>query len=266
MKKVSLLLAVLLVLTCCLLAACGGDEDTSSTETSSANVSADASSTEETSSESPSASEESSVAESSVEETPSEPEESSVSDETSEEEPPAGYDGDVTENTDGANLALNKTYTGADASTHDGVKQYNAKLTDGAALESISYSEGDWFAYYYNPDAAGDQVNAPNKVGSFVLDLEQVYAISSVKINTYLGNTGDGILPPKSIKVEYSADGSSYSTLAEQSFPTADPENKTEAIVEFLEFKGDAKVPAQYIRVTIELQGIFAFINEVEVY
>ena len=266
MKKVSLLLAVLLVMTCCMLAACGGDEETSSTETSSAGVSSTATSSEETSSAAATSSEETTTTESSVEDTTtvddSSVDDTTTDDESTTDEPSAGYDGDVIENKDGANLALNKSYTGADPSTHDGVKHYNAKLTDGVAMDTISYDEGNWFAYYYNADAMGDQVNAPNQVGTLVLDLEAVYAVSTVKINTFVGNAS-GIVPPKSIKVECSADGTNYTTLAEKSFTTP---TDTVSTIEFLEFKGDATIPAQYVRVTIELQGIFAFINEIEVY
>lgn len=258
MKKVSLLLAVLLVLTCCLLAACGGDEDTPSTETSSTATSSEATSSEETTSEAAS-----SVAEeSSDDEEPStQPEDSSEPVEESSEEPSTSYDGEVIENARGDNLALNKSYTGADPSTRDGVKHYNAKLTDGVALDTISYNEGDWFAFYYNADATGTDINAPDQVGTFVIDLENVYEVSLVKINTFVGNAS-GILPPKSIKVECSADGTNYSTLEEKSFDKPDEGS----VIEFLAFSGETWLPAQYIRVTVELQGIFAFINEVEVY
>ena len=40
------------------------------------------------------------------------------------------------------NIALNKTYTGVSVSTHDAVKGYNAKLTDGKAENSkMSYGK-----------------------------------------------------------------------------------------------------------------------------
>lgn len=264
MKKVSLLLAVLLVLTCGLLAACGGDEETSSTETSSASTSSTAASSEATSSEASSAVEESSVAdESSVEETSSVQEESSEPEESSEE-PSAGYDGPVEENPNGENLALNKSYTGANPSTHADVSKYNAKLTDGNAKDALSY-DGEWFAFYYNKDAVGDVVNAPDQVGTIVLDLEKVYAISDVKINAYLGNIGDGILPPKSIKVEYSADGTNYSSMGEQSFEKPDDAAKDKT-VKWVEFNADEAAAAQYIRITVTMQGTFVFINEIEVH
>lgn len=264
MKKVSLFLAVLLVLTCCLLASCGGEgDDASSAETSSAATSSEKASSEDKTSSAAASSEESSV-----EEPSSEPEESSEPEpsesETSSEEPSTGYDGPIEENPDGANLALNKSYTGANPSTHDSVKQYNANLTDGKAKDSLSY-DGEWFAYYYNKDAVGDVVNAPDRVGTLVIDLEKVYAVSDVKINTYLGNTGDGILPPSSIAVEYSTDGTNYSKLGEQSFEAPDATLKDKT-VKWVEFKADKAVAAQYIRVTFAVPGTFAFINEVEVH
>ena len=274
MKKVSLLLAVLLALSCCLLmlAACG-EEETPADESSSAAPSSEPSST-------PSA-------ESSEEETTSEPEETSEPEtsepeasepeasepeasepetsepETSEPEPSGGYDGDVLENTDGANLALNKSYTGANPSAHPDVAKYNANLTDGNAKDAISY-DGEWFAFYMNVDATGEgYVNAPDRVGTVVIDLEKVYGVSKVQINAFLGNAS-GIVAPASVKVEVSTDGKSYTQLG--SIDINKPE-ENDTTVDWIVIEGSA-VAAQYVRVTVTMDAYapFAFLNEIEVY
>lgn len=167
------------------------------------------------------------------------------------------------------NVAEGKSYTGAEPSTNASNTRYNANLTDGKATNSLSgLVEGDWFAFYCNDGAEG--INAPDKVGTFVIDLEEVYAVSSVNINTFMGNMW-GIIPPESIKVEYSEDGTNYSVLEEKAFTTPTKEKDDEGNdkdldkVENVEFKGAEKVNARYIKVTVKLAGVFAFLNEVQV-
>lgn len=171
------------------------------------------------------------------------------------------------------NVAEGKKYTGAEPSTHPNNVRFNAKLTDGVAKDSLSdLVEGDWFTFYYNEldGVPVDGVNAPDRVGTFVVDLEEVYSVSSVKLNTFLGNMW-GILAPKSITVEYSEDGKTYTVLEEKSFTAPEVEtdangNKIEIDkVEFVEFKGAEEVNARYIKVTVQLNGIFAFLNEIQV-
>ncbi len=170
----------------------------------------------------------------------------------------------------GDNLAKGKEYEGANPSTLPQNANYTANLTDGVALDKLSYEKGDWFAFYYNEAAEGDQINAPDKVGTVTIDLGAVYSVDSVKVNTFTGNSS-GILPPKSMKVEYSEDNSKFSVLEEKTFTVPEVEkddagkNIPVETVENVEFKGSASVNAQYIRVTVELQGIFAFLNEIEV-
>ena len=160
------------------------------------------------------------------------------------------------------NVAEGKTYTGAEPSTHPSNARYNAKLTDGVAKDSLSdLAEGDWFAFYFNEGAEG--INAPDKVGTFVVDLEEVFSVSSVKINTFVGKMW-GIVPPESIAVEYSEDGETYTMLEEKAFTAPEGEGDIDK-VEFVEFKGAEEVNARYIKVTVKLAGIFAFLNEIQV-
>lgn len=269
MKKVSLLLAVLLVLTCCLLAACGGDEDTASTETSSTDVSSAASSAEETSSKEESSSEPSVEAssaeeESSESEETSEPEESEP--ETSEEEPTTGGTVESKELTDkpsGDNLALGATVvSGADVNTP--APQYNANLTDGKALEEISY-DGEWFAYWYNTQDADveSKSNCPGGVAKPTVDLGEVTAIKAARINVFLGNIS-GIQSPTKIVFEFSEDGQSWTEFGSATYPVLTVEDTT---VGWVGFEMSKAVDARYVRVSLTVTGAcWTFINEIEVY
>lgn len=175
----------------------------------------------------------------------------------------------------GDNLALGKTYTGAEASTKEDFKKYCANLTDGTAVTKMSTTVGDWFAFYYQEQDGKpvDGINAPSRVGTFTIDLGAVSAVGSVKINTFTGNMW-GVVPPKSIKVEYSTDNTDFSTLDEKTFTIPakekgeDGKDKDLEKIENIEFAGqNGSVSARYIKVTVTLQdyAVFAFLNEVEV-
>lgn len=162
------------------------------------------------------------------------------------------------------NIALGKNYTGGEPSTHDAVKKYNAKLTDGRAANGISY-DGEWFAFYYNADATGTgNINAPDRVGTIVIDLEQAYNVGTVKVNAFLGNAS-GIVAPSSVKVEVSVDGTSYTQLG--STATFDKPANDDATVDWIVISGDA-VEGRYVKVTVAMDPYapYAFLNEIEVY
>lgn len=165
----------------------------------------------------------------------------------------------------GDNLAKGKSYTGADPSKHPSNANYTAKLTDGVALDKLSFEAGNWFDFYYSKDAVGEGYNnAPDGIGVLVIDLGDTYPVDTVKVNTFLGNSS-GILPPKSMKVEYSTDGENFDALCDaKTFekPEGDPPIDK---VENVEFKSASSVNARYIQVTVELGAVHAFINEVEV-
>lgn len=256
MKKLSMLLALALLATCCVfaLAACGGNE----TENSSSVVSAE-STASEASSAAPS------QAASSETSTPDD-ESSAVEDSSEPESAPTSVEGvvgmDAPEGK--TNLALNKTYTGADPTDYTGVSQYSAALTDGAALGELKY-DNNWFAFWYNPNGENnplDHTNAPDGVGDMVIDLGEAADVSMVRVHALMGNIS-GIKSPKSITVALSADGENFEEYGTISFVA--PED-TLADVNWVGFQADGTVNARYVRITVELNGIFAFLNEVEVY
>ncbi len=160
------------------------------------------------------------------------------------------------------NLALNKNYTGGDVAITkaDGtVAKHNAKLTDGVATTALDYT-GGWFGLWYNKNATIVSNNAPDGVGTIIIDLEKIYkGIEKVKLNLWLGDVGVGLAAPKSIKVSFSKDGKTYTAPQNIAIPsgtnvsawaTANINNET----------------ARYVKFVIETQVIWTFLNEIEVY
>jgi len=151
------------------------------------------------------------------------------------------------------NIALNKSYTGAEPSSA-GTK-YSANLTDGQASEAIAY-DANWFGFYYNKDAAG--ANAPNGIGEVIIDLGKVYnGINDVKVHVWNHNAS-GIVAAKSITASFSKDGVTYGKGVDVPVPTGN--NPAWATAEI------DNVSARYVKIQIETQGTWTFLNEIEVY
>ena len=243
MKKLSLVLALIFVLTCSVFVACTEETETSSEATVE-------SSAAESVTESEAVSEAASEAESEVEsEAVSEAESEAVSETETETSEPAG-EVEVT----GANVAkgLKPTISG----TGVGHDIYTADLTDGNANTAMAY-DGTWFAFYNNADADQAIVNAPGFIGSAVFDLGSAKNITSVRANL-VNNTGAAVVPPKSVKVYLSSDGKTWTEAG--SLPVQTVENTA--------YWAEAEISgtAQYVKVEFELDGIFAFVNEIEIY
>jgi len=160
------------------------------------------------------------------------------------------------------NIALGKDYTGGDTAITNAsgaTAAHNADLTDGKAIDTIDYN-GGWLGLWYNKGATIASNNAPNGIGTIVIDLEKVYdGINNVKINTWLGDTVSGITAPKSIKVSFSKDGENYTNIKNIAIPagastsawaTADINN----------------VSARYVKFVIETQTTWTFINEIQIF
>ena len=155
--------------------------------------------------------------------------------------------------TKGDNIALNKTYTLSGCGERT---SYYAKLTDGVALDTLTYNADDWFGFYCHGE---DQtvINAPDKVGFAVIDLGEAKSIYSVRANL-VNKDSSGISIPESVKVYLSNDGETFTEAASLATQTGeDTAYWTEANV-----TGEAR----YVKVEFKLGGTFAFLNEIEVY
>ena len=256
MKKIAFALALLIALTACLfaLASCGEETPAASSEEPAASSEEPASSSSEVSfsinPSEPEASSEEPAATSSEE-----PAEAS-----SEEPAPIGEASTDVSNLTGTNLAKGCKYTGADIM--DCCGKYTASLTDGVVPEKLEY-ESTWYGYWYNAkdSAVEEKTNAPEGVGTIVLDLGAVKDVKAVRLLTMLGNTS-GITAPSGISFEVSEDGTNYTSIGMQNFL---PEEGSK--VEWVGYQLAEAVKAQYVRVCVYVEGTcWTFISELEVY
>ncbi len=152
------------------------------------------------------------------------------------------------------NVALKKDYTGADVSPAG--SQYSADLTDGKASTAIAY-DSNWFGFYYNESAVSANINAPDGVGEVVIDLEEVIdGIKNVKVHVWNHNAS-GIVAAKSITAQFSEDGETYGKTVKIPVPTTDAPAWATASVD--------NVSARYVKILIETQGTWTFLNEIQV-
>ena len=288
MKKIALALAMLIALSGCLLAlASCGDEETASSEAPATSSEAPATSSEEpaasseepaASSEEPAASSEEEPAASSEEgtdesgdENPSEePGDESSEEEVSVDTTPIdstveidfeGATKDVDE-AKGTNLAVGCSYTGAEPAVVQELV-YGGSLTDEVCPLELDYTE-EWFGYWYNPANANCAAltNAPDGIGTIVLDLGSKEKIDLIRMYMFVGNTS-GIAAPSDIKFEYSADGKDYVSIGSQFFGLAGEDNEG---CRWVGFKLPYKVSAQYVRITMTTAAVWTFMCELEVY
>ncbi|MBO5767254.1 MAG: discoidin domain-containing protein [Clostridia bacterium] len=258
MKKLSLILALVLVLTCGVLAACGDKTEESSAAESVAESAAEskAESSAAATESSEAATEESSEA--ATESSEAATEESSEAEEsTPSEEIPEGT---APSELKGKNVALNKSYTGGDPAitTGDGTAcGYTANLTDGQA-SMVSAYDGTWFALWCNKNSSLPSNNAPDGVGTIIVDLgKSTKDINAIRVNLYQANTS-GIGAPESIVAYVSEDNTNWTAVGTLVLPeTTDPA--------WAEIAVD-NATAQYVKLVITLTDTWCFLNEIEVY
>ncbi|MBO5914006.1 MAG: hypothetical protein J6Q72_01535 [Clostridia bacterium] len=153
------------------------------------------------------------------------------------------------------NVALGKDYVISGCGTP--YAQYQALLTDGKMINTVSY-DANWFTFYCNGNDSSI-INAPDHIGYVIIDLGALYDVSTVKAHIIAPGVS-GIKGPKSVKAYFSADNENWSeayVLDMSAF--ADPTAAFYAVAE-------AEAQAQYVKVEFELDGVFAFVNEIEVY
>ena len=152
------------------------------------------------------------------------------------------------------NVALGKDYVLSGCGNR---ASYYGDLTDGASVNALgSNNNVDWFGFYCNGDNM-DDINAPEKVGTVVIDLGAMYDISSMRTKT-IAMPSWGIAAAGAINFYASADGVEY-TLVGSGVVTTD-----EAVGYWS--GTDCEVTAQFVKLEVKLAGTFAFINEFEVY
>ncbi len=257
MKKISLFLALIIILTCSVFAACGESTENESEISKAA-------------SEAFESSEKSDVSEGEVSgiteesKTPEGPVEDSE-EESQIPEPPIEITGE--------NIAKGKTYTVSGTGTgyiemesQWGAMIYNASLTDGIAHEELTFGDtNNWFGLYYTTDAQYEEhINSPLGIGTIIIDLENEEVVKGVKI--HLGNYADNaVVSPTAVTLALSADGESYASAGEFEIAETGEGSPNNLLVYWSELPVDS-VNARYVKITFTLGGVFAFLNEIEVY
>ncbi|MBR2915450.1 MAG: discoidin domain-containing protein, partial [Clostridia bacterium] len=178
----------------------------------------------------------------------------------------------ISASAEATNVALNKEYTitgcgmGYENLSGQWPSSYTAKLTDGAAHEELTFGETkNWFAFYYNDGAAENLISAPGGTGAAVIDLGSV--VNGVnKFRVHLGNHhANGVADPVSFSVYYSVDGVEYTKAGD--FELKDSAVSENAVLAYWsEVTLDTAVSARYVKFEVVLTGVFAFLNELEVY
>ncbi len=158
-------------------------------------------------------------------------------------------DGDL-----GENLAYQKPYTVSGSGV--GYDKYTADLTDGLHYENIAYDD-NWFAFYYSEGATADRINAPDGVGSVIIDLGDVYSLNAINAH-FINIQHASVAETEAVNVYISKDGETYESVGLMQTTDAEPN----AYWSFLNIEGDAR----YVKLELELGDLFAFINEIEVY
>lgn len=155
------------------------------------------------------------------------------------------------------NIALNKNYDGKGyAAGGEWPADYTAKLTDGVAANELTF-DNSWFAFCTSEGDNG--LNAPEGVGTIIIDLEKVSDIYGVRVNTIFGENvdGSGINGPAKITAYVSDTKNGEYTLL------GDLTSDAKEGVAWAELDCNGK--GRFVKVEITLNGIFAFINEIEV-
>ena len=144
---------------------------------------------------------------------------------------------------------------------------YNAKLTDGVALDKLTYEAADWFGFYWNPGMTPEQneaqkANATDGIAKPTVDLGATASIDKVRVNLFDGSTS-GIVTPESITLKVSTDGETYTDIDVKSFEW--PEDGSQNVI-WVEFALETPVDARYVQLEMKMRTTFVFINEIEVY
>jgi len=153
----------------------------------------------------------------------------------------------------GNNVAFGKDYEGGRVSS---AGSYSANLTDGKA-NTVGAFDSSWYALYYNKDADSNKITAPDGIGTIIIDLEEVFdGITDVRVHVWNSNA-NGILPAKSIKAFISEDGIDYTEVGNLAIPASDSPAWATLSTD--------NVSARYVKLVIETQAVWTFLNEIEV-
>ena len=157
---------------------------------------------------------------------------------------------------EGTLVSNGKSYT-VSGGLGGGYGNYTANLTDGKYTESLTY-DNNWFSFY-NANLSADQINVENGIGYIIIDLGKETDLSFVRAHICNGGTA-GINAPHSASVSISNDGESFTELCTLPIDLVD-----DSAIYWSGAKVDGK-SARYVKFSFKPNGLFVFINELEVY
>ena len=157
---------------------------------------------------------------------------------------------------EGKNIALNKPYT-LSGKLGTGYGNYKALLTDGKATTTLTY-DNNWFSFFNSTSLSEDELNVENGIAFAIIDLGESKSIEGVRAHICNGGTA-GINAPHSAKVYVSENGTDFTEAAVITI-ASDPSAIywTGASLE--------GVQARYVKFEFKPNGLFVFLNELEVY
>ncbi len=165
-----------------------------------------------------------------------------------------------TTRTTSKNIARHKPYTVSGTGQgfyyeHEqyGVMDYTGDLTDQQISEWQSYNN-EWFAFY-NGELTSLH-NTVDGVGTVIIDLEQQADMESFGIH-FWNCDGANLKAPKSVNISVSEDGNVYTQVGSLNITT------TDNTVYWADLTAEAS--GRYVKVDVELDSMYCFLNEIEV-
>ena len=157
---------------------------------------------------------------------------------------------------EGENIALNKPYT-LSGKLGTGYGNYTAKLTDGKATTTLTY-DNNWFSFFNSTSLSEEELNVENGIAFAIIDLGESKSIEGVRAHICNGGTA-GINAPHSAKVYVSENGTDFTEAAVITI-ASDP-----SAIYWTGASLEGKT-ARYVKFEFKPNGLFVFINELEVY
>ena len=162
------------------------------------------------------------------------------------------------------NVALNKSYTisgngknyGHSGSVTDGI--VCDKPFSGSAAASSDERHASWFCFYYHTmEAYKKNVNAPDGIGYVIIDLEEVYDLSYIKV-FLIDKPTWGSPIPDSVTAYVSIDGVAFEDVGSFSLECEEDKPFWTGI--------DVDCTARYLKIEVDLGSTEGYLGQVEAY
>ncbi len=149
------------------------------------------------------------------------------------------------------NIALFKDYEIASPD------KWNANLTDGIAVDSMTWVKTDWYGYQYGANSDGEE--------NITFDLGAPEKVQTIRMHILDGGTehNSSIRPADKFEVFVSDDGVNYRSVGEM--PVVQPDSEDFNIY-WTELKLDAPIDTRYVQIRISQSGGFVMLNEIKIY